>query len=266
MGLHTGVDCRIVVEPASPGAGRVFICDNVEIAAHANNVVDTSRSTSIGCADRSVRTVEHLMAALSGCLIDNARIHVRGPEIPILDGSALPFVELIHSAGICRQDEPARMIRVSSTVSVSNDSRLSTMSVTASGAFELTIETQFHNWPDGSGINRVVFHPWVDVFETELAPARTFAFADEVDHLLKAGLARGGSLENVVIITPPESFSSPLRLPGEWWRHKALDVIGDLALLDARLSCAITAVRPGHSINTRLASALHAQNLCSATI
>jgi len=256
VGLHTGVECRIRVLPANPDTGRMFVVDDVEIPARADCVVDTSRCTTLGFSNQQVRTVEHLMAALAGCLIDNARIEVEGPEIPILDGSSLPFVEMINQSGICTQGVPAHYISVDETLTIENGAGQSRMSAIPSERCELSVETSFPNWPEGNASTTMVFEPEFMEFQGAIAPARTFAFADEVNQLLSRGLAQGGSLNNVVIITPPSTFSTELRLPGEWWRHKVLDLIGDLALTDSRLGCSVTANRPGHKINTRLAAAL----------
>lgn len=262
VGLHTGADCKVTVLPAEPDTGRVFVVDGVEIPARAECVVDTARCTALGYANRRVRTVEHLMAALAGCLVDNVRIEVFGPEIPILDGSSLPFVESIGSSGICSQRLPARYVSVSEALALENGTGLSRLTAAPANRCEICIETSFPDWPEGDAETTLLFEPDGTLFQELIAPARTFAFAAEVPGLLESGLARGGSLENVVIITPPSSFSSALRMPGEWWRHKVLDLIGDLALIDARLMCSVTAIRPGHSINTRMAAALVKE--CSA--
>jgi UDP-3-O-[3-hydroxymyristoyl] N-acetylglucosamine deacetylase len=205
--------------------------------------------------------VEHLMAALAGCLVDNARIEVEGPEIPILDGSSLPFVESINNSGVCTQGLQARYISVSEILTVENGGGSSLLSAIPTEWCELFVETSFPDWPDGDSSTTLMFEPGGAEFQDGIAPARTFAFADEVDRLLKSGLAQGGSVDNVVIITPPATFSTELRMAGEWWRHKVLDLIGDLALTDARLRCSVRANRPGHTINTRLAAALISERI-----
>lgn len=257
VGLHSGVPCQIEVTPAAPGTGRLFVVDGVEVPARACNVIETARCTTIGLGGVRIRTVEHVLAALAGCLVDNARILVEGPEIPIMDGSALPFVESILNVGTCAQLLPPNTVVVERTHTVANTNGSSSMTASTGDGFSITLDTQFNNWPEGDSSNTLELGSSSDTFIRELAPARTFAFADEVERLLSAGLARGGSLDNVIIITPPDLFSSPLRLAGEWWRHKALDVVGDLALVDARICGQIRAVRPGHTINTGLALALY---------
>ncbi len=256
IGIHSGVDCKVTLLPADPDTGRVFLQDGTVIPADISHVVDTSRCTTLGIGDARVRTVEHLMAALWAIGVDNATIQVEGPEIPILDGSALPFFEALQSVGVCSQGVEARVITISETLSVSSQDGFSSMSISPCAGFEIEVQTLFPNWPEGDGCHLVVFDDLPKVFARELACARTFAFAEEVERLRKAGLARGGSLDNVLIITPPNEFSSPLRKEGEWWRHKAIDVAGDLALVGARFLGRITARRPGHTINSMLARAI----------
>ncbi len=256
IGLHSGVACSIEVQPSEPNSGRLFVTDGVEIPARADMVVDTSRCTSLGNGANTVRTVEHLMAALAGCSIDNARIIVNGPEVPILDGSSLPFVEQIINTGACVQGEAVRFVKLSEAVAIAGTQGGTIISASPAHTCEMCVDTEFANWPQGNFSVTMKFEAGSEMFEREIAAARTFAFAGEVQMLLDAGLARGGSIDNVVIITPPSTFSSPLRMPGEWWRHKVLDLIGDLALVDARIFCSVTAVRPGHAINTRMAAAL----------
>jgi UDP-3-O-[3-hydroxymyristoyl] N-acetylglucosamine deacetylase/3-hydroxyacyl-[acyl-carrier-protein] dehydratase len=137
-----------------------------------------------------------------------------------------------------------------------NSDGSSRLSATFGDEYVLYVETSFPGWPEGDSARKLSLNGDIALFQSGIAPARTFAFADEVAGLLQSGLARGGSLSNVVIITPPDTFSSELRMDGEWWRHKVLDLIGDLALVDARLKCSVSAVRPGHWINTQLAAAL----------
>jgi len=254
-GIHSGAQGRVTVHPAGPDTGRVFRVGAVSFPAHVSYVLDTARCTTLGSEGVRVSTVEHLLSALQGCGIDNAVLEVSGPEIPILDGSALPFVEAILSAGICAQEHPPRRLRLAAPVEVvEGESRL--RADPADGcALEAT--TTFDEWPEGRATARARLDPKDCAgYRAQVAPARTFAFRQEVEALLAAGLAQGGSLDNALILTPPGGFSTPLRLPAEWCAHKLLDLIGDLALLDARLALRLTALRPGHRVNVRFARTL----------
>ncbi len=256
IGIHTGMNGKVTVHPAESGFGRIFRVGQIDIPAHIDHVVDTTRSTTLGTAGARVHTVEHLLSALHGLGVDNALIEVEGPEIPILDGSALPFVEAIVAAGIRGQGDPCRILgyRADADPLLLNEGS-SSFSVTASDTFRIAVTTEFANWVEGKATVEYD-SSFSDTYATEIAPARTFAFREEVEHLLKSGLAQGGSLDNALIITPPDEFSTPLRLPEEWCAHKLLDVLGDLALVGARLQIAVTALRPGHRANTALARRL----------
>ncbi len=258
IGIHTGAHTAVNIAPAPADTGRCFRIGAATIPARADYVVDTLRGTTLAAAGAQVRTVEHLLSALHVCGVDNVWIDVDGPEIPILDGSAQPFVEAILAAGIQGQARPAREVTLAKPLEVQEgDSR-----IVASPAygFQVEVRTEFTDWPQGSVTLKATVGPETPAcYTAEIAPARTFAFAWEVAALQDQGLARGGSLENALIITPPDTFSTPLRLPAEWCAHKLLDVIGDLALADARLNLRLTAVRPGHRINTRFAHALLTQ-------
>ena len=257
VGIHSGVVARVVVSPSEPGAGRVFMTKGVTIPAQVRYVVDTRRSTTLGRDGVTLSTVEHLLSALAGSGVDNCTIAVEGPEIPILDGSALPLIDAIASAGVVAQDAPVRVLRLREPVSVTIGA--SEMRAEPLDRFLLQITTEFAEWPEGKATITVDSPDGIPAGYVDLiAPARTFAFRREVEMLIGAGLAKGGSLDNALIIEPPDTFSSALRVPDEWCAHKLLDVIGDLALLDARLAMAIYADRPGHGINTALAQNIFA--------
>jgi UDP-3-O-[3-hydroxymyristoyl] N-acetylglucosamine deacetylase len=259
-GIHTGTMGRVVVHPAEANTGRLFQLNGVSIPAHVQFVVDTTRCTTLGRDGARVSTVEHLLSAMAGCGIDNCRIEVDGPEIPILDGSALPFAEAIQTVGIETQGVPPRYARVREPVVVTMGS--SELRAEPGERFSLDVETEFDDWPEGAAALTASGKDGVlNGYAEHVAPARTFAFRREVEMLIAAGLAKGGSLDNALIITPPDNFSTPLRLPSEWCAHKMLDVIGDLALLNARLVMRIQARRPGHRVNTALAQALFAHSL-----
>lgn len=252
-GIHTGAPCRVIVHPAGADTGRKFEVGGTVIPARVEYVVDTNRSTTLGRNNVRVQTVEHLLAALYGAGVDNARIEVFGPEIPILDGSAAPFVQAIQSVGMKPQDRPARQITLTAPVEIAEGHTL--LRAEPADSFACEVHTRFDHWPEGQATVHIADGPnFAGRFAAEIAPARTFAFRQEVDALITAGLARGGTTDNALIITPPETFSTPLRRPGEWCAHKLLDMIGDLALLDARLRLRLYALRPGHRANIRLAA------------
>ena len=256
VGIHTGAYCRVTVLPADTDTGRVFQIGEASLPAHADYVVDTARCTTLGHREARVSTVEHILSALTGCGIDNARIVVEGPEIPILDGSALPFVRAIGAVGIQEQARAARTLKLDIPISMElGDSSIHAFP--AASDFGIRVTTRFAHWEEGDcTLDFQLNSEEHRVYAEGIAPSRTFAFQAEVDALLAAGLAKGGSLDNALIITPPQGFSTPLRLPSEWCVHKALDLVGDLALINARILMHVVAVRPGHTLNTRFAAML----------
>jgi len=258
VGIHSGNTVRITVHPAEADFGRVFLVAGKSIPAQVAYVIDTERNTTLGRDGVSVATVEHLLSALAGCGIDNARIEVEGAEVPILDGSALPFIEAIQAVGTVAQGRPPRALTL--TAELRREDGASRIVARPCPVFRLEVTTAFTTWPQGHSVQIATIEPTSsNNYAREIAPARTFAFRHEVETLLASGLAKGGSLENALIITPPDTFSTPLRLPSEWCRHKMLDMIGDFALADARLRMEVVAVRPGHRINIQFVRALVAE-------
>lgn len=266
-GIHTGTQASVTVHPADVDTGRSIRVrshtNSYTIPARADYVVDTTRCTTLGVAGHRVHTVEHLLSALYAYQIDNALIELDGVEIPILDGSALPHALAIEQSGIMAQDKPPRVLHLKQSVRL--EDRASAHKAEPADTLRVEVRVEFFNWPAGdtSCIFEMVeddYLPHMDTYRDGIAPARTFAFAQEVEQLLAAGLARGGSLDNALIITPPGEFSSPLRLPEEWCCHKLLDVLGDLALTNARLAMHIKALRPGHASNVNFARLLLEQS------
>jgi UDP-3-O-[3-hydroxymyristoyl] N-acetylglucosamine deacetylase len=260
VGIHTGERCRVLIHPAAANTGRVFRVGAETLPAQADYVVDTTRCTTLGRNGARVMTVEHLLSALHGLCVDNAVIEVFGPEIPILDGSAQPFVEAILQAGI--QGQGVSPWRVTLAEPIRIEENAAQMQGSPLAECRLQCRTTFPNWPEGEA--QLAFRlsqreEDQQAYRTQIAPARTFAFQQEVEALRAAGLARGGSLDNALVINPPDRFSTPLRQPHEWCAHKLLDLIGDLALVDARLCLFLAAVRPGHRINTQVARWLRSQ-------
>lgn len=258
IGIHTGQVGSIAVHPTGADTGRRFRVGDVVIPALAEFVTDTTRSTTLAHDGASVMTVEHLLSALHAFGVDNCEIEVTGPEIPILDGSALPFAEAIRDAGTIAQDAPRRVLTLDAPFTL--EVGATQIAVEPDDAFLMEVQVDFAQWPEGDRSLAFTLEPDAPAaYLTQIAPARTFAFRQEVDALLAAGLAKGGSLDNALIITPPDTFSTPLRVPNEWCAHKVLDVIGDLALLGAHCAAQVRIVRPGHRANTTLARELRAR-------
>ena len=250
IGLHSGASVRMTLAPAPVDSGIVFVRDGMEIPALAEFVVDTNMNTSLGRGYVRIGTVEHLMSALAGCGIDNALVEVEGPEIPIADGSAEPFVALVREAGIHEQRAPRRYLMVRKTVSATEGDKLARLSP-ARGRFSVNYTIDFR-------------HPLItdqsfrlDVnersFQKDIARARTFGFKRDVERLHEAGLARGGSLANAVVVDDFNILNPEgLRFPDEFVRHKILDALGDLSLLGMPVIGQFTAVKSGHALNQQL--------------
>lgn len=254
-GLHTGQKIVMRVAPGDINTGIVFIRRDAEpccpeIQANWQNVRDTRLSTTI--ADKNgirVSTIEHLMAALYACGIDNARILLDGPEVPIMDGSASPFVSLISKAGRARQDAERRAIVIKHTVSVRQGNKSAAFFPSPLPWMELEID--FDNLPIGN--QRLEMPLYRGDFEQQLARARTFGFKEQVDTLHKLGLARGGSLNNAILIQDDEIINPEgLRYPDEFVRHKMVDAIGDISLIGARVIGKFSGICSGHELNNAL--------------
>ncbi len=258
-GLHTGETVSIVLHPAAADTGVVFRrtdMDNGEIAAHVDNVVDGTLCTTLGNeAGVKIATVEHLLAALAGCQIDNVIVDVDGPELPIMDGSAAPFVFLIECAGIVTQDKPRRIIEVLKRVDVAVDGR--EVSLSPSSGFSVGFEIDFNS--DAIGKQDLSVQLVNGTFKGEISRARTFGFAEEVDQLRRIGLARGGSLDNAVVISGDTILNDEgLRYDNEFVRHKILDCVGDLYLAGGQISGHFQGYRSGHAMNHAIVRALFA--------
>ncbi len=261
VALHSGNDVKMTMRPAEADAGIVFRRTDVagkgaEIPALWHNVVDTRLCSVLGNDDGiTVSTVEHVMAALAGCGIDNALIDINGPEVPIMDGSSEPFVFLIECAGVVDLDAPRRVIRVLKQISVSDDA----CSVTLSPAQHFSVDMKIDF--DSAAVNCQNIRLGVvnGVFSKELARARTFGFLHEVEAMRAVGLAKGGSLENAIVISGDEVMNEDgLRFDDEFVRHKALDAVGDMYLAGGQIIGAFSGERSGHAMNNALLHALFA--------
>ena len=254
-GLHTGETCEIELFPADEGSGIVFEVGGREIGARASNVRDVHRGTTLADAGAEIHTVEHLLAALAGMGVDNARIRVDGPEIPAADGSAFPFVEMIESAGILEQQAEAVPIILEEPVWVIEKDKC-LLAVPGSG---LSIKALISFQHPMIGDQAISMRIDPEVFKREIAPARTFCTADEIEFILSQGLGKGGTEDNV-IVAHEDRCSVPLRFSDEFVRHKVLDLIGDLSLVGRRLYADVTAIKSSHALNVMLAKKI--SSLC----
>ena len=251
VGLHSGKPASLTLAPASADAGITFVRMDVgvEIPARSERVVDTTLSTSIGEGSTRIATVEHVMAALHGMGIDNCRVEVDGPEVPILDGSAAPFVVLIHEAGVRLLPAGKRYLVVERPVEIRDGDKLARLE--PGEGFSVDFTADFGHPLITNQSFRVTLSD--RVFEREVARARTFCFLKDIERMQAMGLARGGSLENAIVV---DEFSilnpEGLRFPDEFTRHKVLDTIGDLALLGLPVAGQLVARKSGHALNQAL--------------
>lgn len=260
-GLHTGETVSILLKPAPVNTGIVFrrideTGNGAEIAAHVDNVVDATLCTTLGNEHGvTVATVEHLLAALAGCAIDNVIVEVDGSELPIMDGSAAPFVFLIECAGIVEQDTPRRVIEILKRIDISSDGREASLS--PGDGFSVGFAIDFDS--DAIGKQDMSVRLVNGTFKGEISRARTFGFAEEVDQLRRMGLARGGSLDNAVVVSGDEILNDEgLRYDDEFVRHKILDCVGDLYLAGAQIAGHFQGYRSGHAMNHEIVRALFA--------
>jgi UDP-3-O-[3-hydroxymyristoyl] N-acetylglucosamine deacetylase len=258
IGVHSGEKARLVLKPAPAGTGVVFRrtdlgVANAEILAHADNVSDTQLGTTItNDAGISVAVVEHLMAAVCGLGIDNMIIEIDGPEVPIMDGSSAVYCELLLQAGLKAQGVPRRRIRILETVEIVDGPKRATLSPSDDTHLTLRARIEYDN--SVIGVQQMALRLAPGMFARNLAFARTYGFARDVEMLRTMGLARGGSLDNAVVIDDDEAIMNPegLRTEDEFVRHKMLDAVGDLMLAGAPIAGAYDAVQPGHALNNKL--------------
>ncbi len=283
IGLHYGEISTVTFKPAKEDKGIVFIRTdlpgNPEIPADIDHVIDISRGTTIGINGASVATVEHLLAAIKGCDLDNILVEVNGPEVPVADGSALPFMKLLDQVGYVKQNSPREYFEFDEPISFSAQDDNVDVVIVPSNELKVTFMVEFDSKFVGT---QYTWLPSMDYFEKEFAPARTFCFLDEIIALKEAGLIKGGSLENALVITRSHStdedmekvkklfdykdvkvgektgvvMDTPLRFHNEFVRHKVVDLIGDIALLGLPIKGHILAARSGHKTNVELVKKL----------
>ncbi len=249
-GLHTGKPSTVRIKPAPVDTGIIFVREGVEIPAHFSHVVDVSRATNLGSNGAVVRTVEHLLSALAGLGIDNAIVEVEGgEEIPGMDGSSSAFTQRILQAGIREQEKPRKCYRVVKPLRVEREDGSFVEVSPNGGGFKAhcTIEYQ-HPYLNYQATSFEYDH---EGYVNGVAPARTYCFYEEIAHLLKRGLGRGGNIRNAVVIGKDGVLNGPPRFEDEPVRHKLLDLLGDLKLLGLPLMGELKAYKAGHAMHLR---------------
>ena len=281
-GLHTGRIAKMTINPAPVDTGirfrRTDIGEDSYVPALAENVSNTARSTTISCGDASVSTIEHVLSALTGMGVDNALIDIDNVEVPILDGSAKPYIDAIWADGFESQDAPRRYIEIKETVEIRNDEKGSVVRIEPADEFSYDIQIDFNSRV--LGIQNASWNAET-VYAEEIGTCRTFVFFHELEFLFSNGLVKGGDVENAIVIVEhpvtdeqvdrmSKLFNVPalkvredgylsnlrLRFPNECSRHKLLDLIGDLRLCGGFLKAKVTAEKAGHGINTTAAKAV----------
>jgi UDP-3-O-[3-hydroxymyristoyl] N-acetylglucosamine deacetylase len=260
VALHSGEQVQVTLRPAPVDTGVVFnrvdVRAGLPIEAAVRNIVDTSRATTLGVGELRISTVEHMLSALRGLGVDNAFVDVDGAELPALDGSAACYVELVKRAGVRTQRAFRRLAVLRQTVEVHVGDRWARLE--PAPTFGVSCSIDFAHPLIGRQAMQVDFSQLS--YEREIASARTFAFFREVQWLREHGLARGGSLDNCVVLDEEQVLNpGGLRYPDEFVRHKVLDAVGDLSLFGAHLIGHLTCHRSGHEVHRALAEALVAQ-------
>ena len=278
-GLHTGKVAKMTIKPAAADTGIVFrrtdIGEDAKVPALAEYVSSTARSTTISCGEATVGTIEHVLSALTGMGVDNAEIDIDNVEVPILDGSAKPYIDAIWKDGFQEQDAPRRYVELKEAIEVRNDEKGSVVRIEPAEEFSYDIKVDFN-----SRVLGVQNARWDDsvVYAEEVGVCRTFVFFHEIEFLFKNNLVKGGDVDNAIVIVEhpvaeeqinhiSQLFNVPalqvredgylsnlqLRFPNECARHKLLDLIGDLRLAGGFLKAKVTAEKAGHGINTSAA-------------
>jgi UDP-3-O-[3-hydroxymyristoyl] N-acetylglucosamine deacetylase len=253
IGLHTGRKVNMHIKPAPVNAGIVFIRkdlpDAQPICAKFNNVSDTTLATTLGTNGATVATVEHILSAFSGMGVDNALVELDSFEVPIMDGSALPFVNMLKEVGTRIQGKTKKLLVIRKPVSVSEGDGKAVL--LPSNEFKITYEIDFPHAVIGKQSYSITFSD--EKYEKEICAARTFGFLHEVEYLQAKGLALGGSLKNAIVLDGEKIINKEgLRFPDEFVKHKILDAIGDLFLLGMPIIGHFVAYKSGHRLNNLL--------------
>jgi UDP-3-O-[3-hydroxymyristoyl] N-acetylglucosamine deacetylase len=261
IGIHSGKDVELTLRPAEAGTGIVFhrtdLTPPVAIEAISSNVVNTRLSTTIGRNGVMVATIEHLMAALRVCGIDNVYVDINGPEVPIMDGSAAPFIQWIEKAGARSLERPRRYLAVKKPVTIIDGDKK--ISIIPSRFFKVSFDMRFNHPVVDNQFRSVKINK--NIFSAEIAPARTFGFLAEFETLKANGFAQGASLDNAIAIGNDGILNNEgLRFEDEFVRHKILDVIGDFSLVGHHILGHIKAYKSGHELNHRLVKELLANS------
>lgn len=254
-GLHSGREARLLALPAEPGSGYVFRRSDLPgaplVRASLDRVTATSRGTVVEQGRASAATIEHLLGALYGLGVDNALLDLDGPEVPILDGSALEWAQAVRQAGVLRQDAPRDLFHVAAFEFAQGDKRLR---AAPAGRFEVRYHVDYRHPALGAQSLALALDP--DAFAAEVAPARTFCFEHEVQALRAAGRIQGGSLDCALVLGERGLLNPPLRFADEFVRHKVLDFFGDLALSGRRFRGSFSLERAGHAFHVEAVKAL----------
>lgn len=283
IGLHSGETSTLTFKPARKDEGIIFIRTdlegNPEIPADIDHVIDISRGTTIGIKKATVATIEHVLAAVKGLNIDNIRIEVTGPEVPVADGSSIMFMELLKKVGIVEQDTEREYLEITEPISFSAPADNVDIVIVPSNDLKVTFMVDYKHKALGT---QYTFLPSIEYFERDFASARTFCFLHEIIMLKEAGLIKGGTLDSALVVADPDTPTeeierlkkifgyegkisvgadgllnhTPLRYYNEFVRHKVVDLIGDIALLGVPIKGHILAARSGHKTNVELVKKL----------
>jgi UDP-3-O-[3-hydroxymyristoyl] N-acetylglucosamine deacetylase len=254
IGLHNGEKTKVFVFPAPVNSGIVFLPlakeDRYGVKAHYSNILNTSNAITIGSGPFNIKTVEHFMAAFYAFGITNAFIRVEGREMPIFDGSASKFVRAIEKTGVRAQNELQDVFHIPYPIWVEENG--SYLVALPNSQFKVTYTIDFSLKSEAIGTQTAHFSVDKETFKHSIAPARTFGFYEDIEHLKKNNLALGGSLDNALVFTRDGLINDGLRFSNECVRHKVLDLIGDLALIGYRLAGHFIAHKAGHSMDLEL--------------